>query len=749
MRLSYTRVMRFALLLTCLAFLACPKPETTEPTTPTPTPTTPAQPTAVAATADAGPAPSAAKPVEPTTYADGAPIAPKKPHVRELHGDTFNDEYFWLREKGNKEVEAYLNAEEKFAQDKLLKPLEPFTKTLYGEIIAHVAEDDSTPPVKDGAYEYWRAVAAGKEHPILLRRKLPKGADETILDVNALAEGKKYLKIGVLDVSDDAKLALFSTDETGFREYVLQVKDLSTGTVLPDRIEHAETVQWAADSKTFWYVIEDAAKRPFKVLRHVIGTDAKTDVVIYEEKDERFEVQVDRSSTKKFVFIISQSQLASEVRILDAAKPEAEPVLVEARSTEHEYSLDDDGKEFLIRTNDGGRNFRIATAPYAKPGRSNWKQLVAHDPDVMITAAAPFKGQLVLEVRRKGLSELDVIDRKSNKRTTIPVSEAVHTIWVDDNPEFDTKTMLYKVTSFTTPGTWFRWDFAKKKSTLVKEMPVPGGYDRTKYETARVEAKAKDGTLIPISIVSKKGTPKEAPLWLYAYGSYGSSTDAEFDPAIFPLLDRGVVYAIAHIRGGGELGKAWHENGRLAKKMNTFTDFIDAAEFLIAQKWTKADRLLIHGGSAGGLLVGAVTNLRPDLFKAVICDVPFVDVINTMSDASLPLTVTEYEEWGNPAKKEEYDWMMAYSPYDNLAAKAYPTILVRSSYNDSQVMYFEPAKYVARMRSLKTDKNPLYFHINMEPAGHSGKSGRYERFQEEAQGQAFGLVQLGIDPAKP
>ncbi|MBL8910442.1 MAG: S9 family peptidase [Archangium sp.] len=739
--------MRFALLLTCLAFLACPKPETTEPSAPTgPSPTKPTEkttPTAPVA-ANADDAGKAAPKAVPTTYADGSPIAPKKPHVRELHGDTFNDEYFWLREKGNKEVEAYLNAEEKFAQDKLLEPLEPFIKTLYGEIVAHVAEDDSTPPVKDGAYEYWRSVAAGKEHPIFIRRKLPKGADETVIDVNALAEGKKYLKVGVVEISDDAKLALFSTDETGFREYVLQVKDLATGTVLPDRLEHAETAQWAADNKTIWYAVEDAAKRPYKVLRHVLGTDPKNDVVVYEEKDERFNLYVTRSSTKKWVFITSSSQLASEVRILDAAKPEADAIVVEPRSTEHEYELDDDGKEFLIRTNDGGRNFRIATAPFAKPGRSNWKQLVAHDPDVMITSASAFKGQLVLEVRRKGLSELDVIDRRSNKRTTIPVSEAVHTIWVDDNPEFDSKTMLYKVTSFTTPGTWYRWDFAKKKSTLVKEMPVPGGYDRAQYETARVEAKAKDGTLIPISIVSKKGTPKEAPLWLTAYGSYGTSFDTEFDPTLFPLLDRGVVYAIAHIRGGGELGKAWHENGRLAKKMNSFTDFIDATKFLVAEKWAKSDRVLIQGASAGGLLMGAVTNLEPELFKAVICDVPFVDVINTMSDPTLPLTVTEFEEWGNPAKKEEYDWLKAYSPYDNLAARAYPTMLVRSSYNDSQVMYFEPAKYVARLRSLKTDANPLYFHIEMQPAGHSGKSGRYERFQEDAQAQAFGLTQLGI-----
>ncbi|MFT3709841.1 MAG: S9 family peptidase [Archangium sp.] len=711
--------MRFALVL-CLAFTACPKP--TEAPTPVEAP----------------------KQIAPPT--NDAPVAMKKPHVRELHGEKFNDDYFWLREKGSKEVEAELYAEEKYAQEKLLQPLAPLIKTLYGEIISHVAEDDSSPPAKDGAYEYWRAVVAGQEHPVYLRRKLPDGSDEVLFDVNELARGKKFVELGLLDVSDDGKRALFSTDETGFREYVLQVKDLAAGTVFPERFEHVDSAAWAADSKTFWYVLEDPAKRAYKVMRHVLGTNPKTDAVVYEESDERFSVTIARSSTKKFLFISSDSSLASEVRFLDASKPATAPKLIEARSGEHEYAVDDDGQTFVIRTNDGGRNFRVVTAPFDKPGRANWKPLVAHDDAVMIESIEPFKGQLVLGVRRKGMAELDVIDRATNARVTIPISEAVHTAWSDDNREFDAKTLLYRVTSFTTPGTWYRWDFAKKTSTLVKAMPVPGGYDASRYETTRLEATARDGTLVPISLVAKKGTPRDgtAPLWLLGYGAYGLSSDAEFDPSLIPLLERGVVYAIAHIRGGGDLGKAWHENGRLAKKMNTFTDYIDCADFLIAQKWTRSDRLLFQGGSAGGLLMGAVTNLRPELPKAVIADVPFVDVINTMNDATLPLTVGEYEEWGNPAKKEEYDWMHAYSPYDNLAPKAYPAMLVRSSYNDSQVMYWEPAKYVARLRALKTDSNPLYFHIDMEPAGHGGKSGRYERYVEEAQAQAFGLTQLGV-----
>ncbi len=703
------------------------------------------------ACATSSPPPAAVETVKPTPPVEAkrelAPVAKKEPHVRELHGEAFTDNYFWLRNKGTPEVEAYLNAEEAWAQ-KQLAPLKPLAETLYAETISHIAEDDSSPPAKHRGFEYWSRVEAGKQYSVFLRRKAPKGADEVILDVNELGRGKKYIGLGALEVSDDTKTLLYSTDETGFRQYTLQVKDLEKGTLLPDRIERTVGVTWAADSKTIFYTVENDAKRPYRVYRHVLGTAPTTDALVYEEKDERFELSLARSMSERYVIIAADSKLSSEVRVIDASKPQSAPMLIEPRADDRKYDVDDDGVSFLIRTNDSGRNYRLVTAPFTKPGRANWKELVAHDDAVMLEGATPFKGRVVLSVRRAGLPELEVLDLKTKRRDRIVLPEAVHSVWVGDNRELDTPTFRYVYQTFTTPTSWFSYDFASKQSALIKETPVPGGFDRSRYESERLEATTKDGTKVPISIVSKKGVPRDgtAPLLLEAYGSYGFPYPISFSPAWLPLLDRGVIVAIAHIRGGGELGKAWHEHGRLAEKMNTFTDFIACAEQLVADHHTSPRKLVIHGGSAGGLLMGAVTNLRPDLFQAVINDVPFVDVINTMNDPSLPLTVTEYEEWGNPTKREEYGWMRAYSPYDNLEPKAYPAMLVRSSYNDSQVMYFEPAKYVARMRALKTDSRPLYFHIRMEPAGHGGKSGRYERYREQAEAWSFALWQQGLGP---
>lgn len=702
--------------------------------------------------ATGSPPPAATGPAKTTTVAEPLPkprwpVAKKEAHLRDLQGERFTDDYFWLRNKGTPEVEAYLNAEEAYANQQL-SPLVPLAETLYQEIITHVAEDDASPPVKDGAYEYWSRVEAGKQYSVFLRRKLPKGTQEVMLDVNELGKDKQYIGLGALKVSDDAKKLAFSTDETGFRVYTLQVKDLEKGTLLLDRIERVLRTSWAADSKTLFYTVENDAKRPYRVYRHVLGTEQKADALVYEEPDERFELHVARTMSKRYVVITAESMLSSEVRVIDAKRPTSAPVVIEPRAPDRKYDVDDDGVNFVIRTNDTGRNYRVVTAPFAKPGRANWKELVAHDDAVMIEGASPLKGRVVLSVVRNGLPELDVLDLKTNQRDAIALPDPVHSVWVGDNRELDTPRLSYTYQSLTTPNTWFSYDFAAKKSTLVKETPVPGGFDRTGYVTERLEATAKDGTKVPISVVSKKGSPRDgsAPLYLAAYGAYGVLYPIAFSPSQLALLDRGVTVAIAHTRGGGELGKAWHEHGRLAEKMNTFTDFIACAEALVARKYTSSSKLVIQGGSAGGLLMGAVTNLRPDLFQAVINDVPFVDVINTMNDARMPLTVAEYEEWGNPAKAEEYAWMRAYSPYDNLAAKAYPAMLVRSSYNDSQVMYWEPAKYVARLRALKTDRRPLYFHIRMEPAGHGGKSGRYARFREQADAYAFALWQMGLGP---
>lgn len=671
------------------------------------------------------------------------PSAPKKPHVRELHGERFEDDWFWLREKGTKDVEDALRAEETFAQQQFLRPRAAITERLFQEIVSHVVGDQTSPPVKGGAWEYWKELREGREHAVYLRRKLPAGAPETVLDLNQLAEGKKFLSLGLLTISNDGRYALFATDETGFNEFELRVKDLTTGALLADRAEHVETAAWAADGRTYVYVVEDEAKRPCRVYRHTLGSAA--DVLVYEERDERFRVEVSRSASRRFVILDTRSQLASETRLIDAKRPTSAPVLVEARGGTHEYEVDDDGEQLVIRTNDLGPNYRVVTAPLSAPGRKNWKELVAHDDAVMIEGVQPFRGHLALAVRRGGFAELDVLDRATATRTTIPLPTPVHTAWLDDNRELDSPTLRYGFTSPLSPTAWYAWDFTTKTSALLKETPVPG-FDRTRYETARLEATAKDGTKIPLSLVYRKDVRRDgsAPLWLTAYGAYGDSSDPEFFVSSIPMLERGVVLATAHVRGGGELGKRWHEAGRLAHKQNTFTDFIACAEHLVAAKWTSPARLAIQGGSAGGLLMGAVTNLRPDLFKAVIADVPFVDVVNSMSDERLPLTVTEYEEWGNPAKPDEYAWLRAYSPYDNLAAKAYPAMLVRSSYNDSQVMYFEPAKYVARLRALKTDRNPLLFHIDLEPAGHGGKSGRYEQLREEAEAWNFVLWQLGV-----
>lgn len=692
-----------------------------------------------------------AKPVEaPKPVVDAPPVAAKQPHVRDLQGEKFTDDYFWLRNKGTPEVETYLNAEQAYTT-KQLAPLKALEESLYTEIISHIAQDDTSPPAKDGAYEYWSKVEQGKQYPIFLRKLVAKGPDEVLLDLNERGKGKAFIGLGGLDVSDDAKQLLYLTDETGFRQFTMEIKDLTKGTLWPEKALRVDGTAWAADSKTIFYVVENDAKRPYRVYRHTLGTDQAKDPVVYEEKDERYELSIGRSASRKYIVITSTSKLSSESLVIDAKKPTEAPKLIEPRAEGVKYYVDDDGVNFFIQTNDTGHNFRVATAPFAKPNRANWKELVAHDEQVMIEGTALFKGQLVLSVRRAGLPELEVIDLKTKKREAIALPDPVHSVFMGDNREFDTKTMTYMYQSMTTPNTWYSFDFATKKSTVIKESPVPGGFDRTRYVTERIEATAKDGTKVPISLVQKQGVAHDgtAPMLIEAYGSYGFPYPVVFNASYLPLLDRGVIIAVAHIRGGGELGKAWHEHGRLAEKMNTFTDFIACAEHLISQKYTTSKRLVIHGGSAGGLLMGAVTNLRPDLFQAVINDVPFVDVLNTMNDPSLPMTVTEYEEWGNPNKKEEYEWMRAYSPYDNLAAKAYPAMLVRSSYNDSQVMYWEPAKYVAKMRALKTDSRPLLFKIRMDPAGHGGKSGRYERFHETAEMYSFVLWQQGLGPTPP
>jgi oligopeptidase B len=673
------------------------------------------------------------------------PKAKKEPHVRDLGGEKFTDDYFWLRNKGTPDVESYLKAEDAYA-DAQLALLQPLADKLYAELISHVAEDDETVPAKNGAWLQWQRTVKGQEHPILLRRQNRPGSPEQILlDENKLAAGKEFLSLGSWSVSDDGTWLLYATDETGFRLYTLQFKDLRTGVESSEKIPNTVQALWAGDNKTVFYTLQDSAKRPYRVYRHVVGTDPATDAIVYEETDARFEVYLGRTQSRSFVVVDSESKLSNEIRLVRALAPSSAPVVVQPRADNVKYFVEHRGDQLYIQTNDTGRNFRVVTAPLASPGKASWKELRAHDDKVKIDDIAVFADDVVLSVREAGQPQLDVYDLKTStwKRASLP--EPDHTVSLSDNFEFRTHKLRYTYSSLSTPSSTYELDMDTMTSTLLKQDPVPGGFDRNNYATEWVNAKAKDGTAIPISIVYKKGTKLDgtAPLHLYAYGSYGFSIDPWFRVSALPLLDRGVVYAIAHIRGGGELGKQWHEQGRLVNKMNTFTDFIACAEHLIAHKYTSSQRLTIEGASAGGLLMGAVTNLRPDLWKAVLNKVPFVDVVNTMNDAGLPMTVTEYEEWGNPTIPEQYKWIRAYSPYDNIAAKSYPTMLVRSSYNDSQVMYWEPAKYVARMRALKTDKNPLLFKIHMDDAGHGGKSGRYEYFRDVSVDEAFLLWQDG------
>jgi len=672
------------------------------------------------------------------------PVAKKLPKVDVLHGDRRVDDYYWLREKSNPEVISYLEAENAFTAA-VLKPTEAFQESLYKEMLARIKQTDLSVPVRDHGFLYYSRTVEGKQYPIYCRKTLaPDAPEQILLDLNDLATGQKFMDLGSYTVSSDGNLLAYSTDNTGFRQYTLRVKDLRTDQLLPDRIEKTVSVAWAADNKTLFYIVEDHAKRPYRLYRHALGS-TDPDPLIYEEKDEKFSLDVERSRSRAYLFLASESLTASEVRFLPAATPDAAWKLIAPREKDHEYEVDHRGDRFFIRTNSGGRNFRLVSAPAADPRRENWQEVIPHRPNVMLAGMDFFADFYALFEREDGLPRLRITSFRDTQSHRIEFPEPTYSASPGQNPEYDTKTFRFNYQSFITPSSVFDYDMDKRTRTLLKQTEVLGGYDPSQYQSERLWATASDGARIPISIVYRKGLKRDgsAPLLLYGYGSYGASMSATFSSNRLSLLDRGVTFAIAHIRGGGELGKPWHDQGRMMHKRNTFTDFIASAEFLIAQKFTAKDRLAIMGGSAGGLLMGAVTNMRPDLFKAVVSLVPFVDVLNTMADSSLPLTVAEFEEWGNSANKAEYDYMKTYCPYTNLEKKPYPAILVRTSLNDSQVMYWEPAKYVAKLRSLKTDTNPLLFKTNMA-AGHGGSSGRYDYLREVAFDYSFLLSQFGL-----
>ena len=695
------------------------------------------------------------------------PVARREPVEHVLHGDRRVDHYSWLRHKEDPEVIAYLKAENAYT-DAVLKPTEGFQEKLYQEMLGRIQQTDLSVPYKLRGYFYYTRTEEGKQYALHCRRRDAEGAgEELLLDLNLIAEGHSFLGLGSFEVSEDNQVLAYSTDTTGFRQYVLQVKDLRTRVTLPERIERVTSVAWASDNRTLFYTVEDeTTKRSHRLYRHVLGA-TEADALLYQETDERFRIEVERTRSGTFLFLTIASHTASEVRYLRADRPAGEFQLIHPREDNHEYYADHhsgplaaerpgpdsnaSSEVFYIRTNSGGRTFRLVTVSAANPGRNSWREIIPNRPEVMLAAAEIFQSHLVLFEREGGLPYLRIVDLTAEAPSAlaashrIEFSEPAYNASIGENPEFHASHVRFQYESFVTPRSIFDYDVRTRERTLRKQQPVLGGYDSTQYVSERLHATASDGARAPLSIVYRRDTPRDgsAPLLLYGYGSYGISMPVNFSSNRLSLLNRGVIYAVAHIRGGGELGKPWHDAGRMKQKRNTFTDFIAAAEHLIAQRYTSPEKLVIEGGSAGGLLMGAVTNMRPDLFRIVISHVPFVDVLNTMLDGSLPLTIGEYEEWGNPQIAEDYFGMKAYCPYTNIERKAYPTILAKTGLNDSQVMYWEPAKYVAKLRTMKTDWNPLLLKVNMG-AGHGGASGRYDYLREIALDYAFFLTQLGI-----
>ena len=672
------------------------------------------------------------------------PPTEKKPKITEINGDRLVDNYFWLREKTNPAVIAHLEAENAYT-GAVMKPTGALQDQLYTEILSHIKQTDTNVPYRWGNSFYYSRTVEGKQYPIYCRKQGSLDASEEILlDLNELAKGQKFMAVGSFAPSDDGTLLAFSTDNTGYRQYTLQIKNLRSGELLPEKIERVDDVAWATDNKTLFYVTEDAVtKRNDKMFRHVLGSDKYE--LIYDEKDELFDIGVQRSRDKAVIMVGAFSKTSTEFRFIPANNPNAVWKTIVARQADHEYDVEHRGDLFYIRTNKGAKNFRVVTAPVSDPSEQNWKEFVAHRPAVKVDGVDLFKDHAVLSEWENGLQQIEVIDFKTNKRHRIQFPEPVYAAGLSTNREFDTKVLRYNYQSLVTPSSVFDYDMDTGQATLLKQIEVPGGFDKANYKSERVFATASDGMKIPMSVVYKRGVTLDgsAPMLLYAYGSYGIPISPTFSAGRLALLDRGVIYVIAHIRGGGELGEPWRDAGRMMQKMNTFTDFIACAEHMVKNKYTSSDRLVIQGGSAGGLLMGAVTNMRPDLFKAVVAQVPFVDVLNTMLDASLPLTTSEYIEWGNPNEKPAYDYMKKYSPYDNVHKANYPAMLVKVSLNDSQVPYWEGAKFVAKIRELKTDHNPLLLKTNMG-AGHGGASGRYDAIHESAFDYAFMLWQMGL-----
>lgn len=669
------------------------------------------------------------------------PSATKIPYVREIHGETVVDNYFWLREKDSPQVRAYLEAENAYT-DEVMAGTERLRESLYEEMLARIQETDLSVPYRFGRHLYYHRTEKGKQYAIHCRREGQTDAPETVtLDLNSLAEGHKFLGLGGYVVSDDGNLLAYSLDFTGFRQYELRFRDLTTGEDLPDRIQRTNTFAWSSDGRTLFYVVEDDAKRPYRVYRHRLGSD--DDELVFEETDSLYRLWIGRSLDLEYLFITSASSTTSEVRYLKSSLPGATPSLLLERHTDHEYYATHHENRFYIRTNRDGRNFKIVSVPVHDPSPANWEDFVPYHAETMIEDIELFERHALVSEREDGLPHLRVIDLTTRAQHRISMPEPVYSLAEVNNREYRTTKLRFSYQSFLTPMSVFEYDMNSRGMNLLKQVEVLGDFDSGRYTSARLYAMADDGTRIPLSLFASKdyAQGRRNPVLLYGYGSYGYPLPIQFSSSRLSLIDRGVVFVIAHVRGGGELGQTWHDAGKMMTKMNTFTDFIRSAEMIRTEGW--AGKIIIEGGSAGGLLVGAVTNLRPELFDAVLSHVPFVDVMNTMLDPDLPLTVGEYLEWGNPNVASEYAYMKAYCPYSNLEAKPYPPMLIKTSLNDSQVMYWEPAKYVAKLRSLKTDQQELLLKTNMD-AGHGGASGRYDALRELAFNYAWLFRQFGI-----
>ncbi|HEY6412177.1 MAG TPA: S9 family peptidase [Edaphobacter sp.] len=683
------------------------------------------------------------------------PVARQEATPTTLHGQTLEDNYRWMRDKASPELIAYLTAENEYTT-LVMKPTEELQAKLYAEMLSHIKETDESVPYRDHGWYYYTRTVEGSQYPIHCRRVASGVAydeaqpEQVILDVNKLAEGQPYMAVGGMSVSPDGHLLAYSTDNTGFRQYTLHIRDLRTGQDLSDTAERVGSLVWAADSHTLFYTTEDeVTKRHDHLFRHRLGDPVTEDAVIYEERDERFNLGVGKSRDGKYLFMESGSHTTNECSYLSAETPGGVFLVIAPRMDEQEYYIDHRDGLFYIRVNDTGKNFRVVTVPVDGGGRESWTELIAEDKEVPLEDFDVFDSFCVSSRRLLGLPTLTVTaigrDGKLGEATEIGFPEPVYTAQGHVNREFDTQAFRYSYQSLVSPASVYECDVKTGASKLLKQQEVPGGFDSAKYASERVWATAADGVKVPVSVVYRRDSFKRDgtnPLYVYGYGSYGYPLPVGFGPARLSLLDRGLVLAYAHIRGGGEMGDSWHDAGKMMVKRNTFSDFVAATEQLVAEGYGAKDRVAIEGGSAGGLLMGAVVNERPDLFRVVLSHVPFVDVMNTMLDASLPLTVAEYEEWGNPNEAEAFAYMRSYSPYDNLKVGDYPAMLVKTSLNDSQVMYWEPAKYVAKLRTLKKNETPLLLHINMD-AGHGGASGRYDYLKEIAFDYAFLLTQLG------